>query len=122
MRKLTRLSLGNGGKIVHGSHGADCVRLIMEARMPEYRWPPLTLPRAPGGHEANWIRPCREGTPASSRFEYRGASIEMVLLGMVAIIRAGDQRLERNSANMRLTNNDQSNKLLHIRYHDGRKL
>jgi predicted dehydrogenase len=115
------LLIGSKGKILHGSHGADGVRLIPETRMQEYKRPPKSLPRVVGTHEDDWIRACKEGpggTPPCSTFEYGGALTEMVLLGMLAI-RLKDQRLEWDSAGLRFTNNDKANELLHIRYREG---
>jgi hypothetical protein len=115
------LLIGSKGKILHGSHGADGVRLIPEARMKEYERPPETLPRIKGTHEDDWIRACKEGpdgTPPCSPFEYGGALTEMVLLGVLAT-RLKDQRLEWDSPGLRFTNNEQANELLHIQYRDG---
>ena len=115
------LLVGSKGKILHGSHGADGVRLIPEARMKEYERPPKTLRRIREGHEGDWIRACKEGSggaPPCSTFEYGGALTEMVLLGTLAI-RMKDQRLEWDSPNLRFTNNEKANELLHIRYRDG---
>jgi hypothetical protein len=115
------LLVGTKGKILHGSHGADGVRLIPETRMQEYKRPPKTLRRVTEGHEGDWIRACKEGpggTPPCSTFEYGGALTEMVLLGMLAI-RMKDQRLVWDSPSLRFTNNEKANELLHIRYRDG---
>jgi len=115
------LLVGTRGKILHGSHGADGVRLIPETRMAEYRRPPKTLPRVVGTHEDDWIRACKEGPggrPPCSPFEYGAALTEMVLLGVVAI-RMKDQRLEWDAANLRFTNNEKANELLQITYRSG---
>jgi predicted dehydrogenase len=115
------LLIGDKGTILHGSHGADGVRLIPEARMKAYQRPPKSLRRITGGHEADWIRACKEGAsamPPTSPFEYGAALTEMVLLGMLAI-RLKDQRLEWDSPNLRFTNNDKANELLHIAYRQG---
>ena len=115
------LLVGTKGKILHGSHGADGVRLIPETRMQEYKRPPKTLRRITEGHEGDWIRACKEGpggTPPCSTFEYGGALTEMVLLGMLAI-RMKDQRLVWDSPSLRFTNNEKANELLHIHYRDG---
>ncbi len=115
------LLVGTKGKILHGSHGADGVRLIPETRMAEYRRPPKTLPRVVGTHEDDWIRACKQGpggTPPCSPFEYGAALTEMVLLGVVAI-RMKDQRLEWDGAKLRFTNNEKANELLHITYRSG---
>jgi predicted dehydrogenase len=115
------LLMGDKGTILHGSHGADGVRLIPEARMQEYKRPPKTLRRVTEGHEGDWIRACKEGPsgiPPCSPFEYGAALTEMVLLGVLAI-RVKDQRLEWDRQSVRFTNNDQANGLLGIQYRDG---
>ncbi len=115
------LLIGDKGTILHGSHGADGVRLIPEARMQEYQRPPKTLRRVTEGHEGDWIRACKEGpsgAPPCSPFEYGAALTEMVLLGVLAI-RVKDQRLEWDRQSFRFTNSDQANGLLGIQYRDG---
>ena len=115
------LLIGDKGTILHGSHGADGVRLIPETKMQAYKRPPQTLRRVVGTHEADWIRAIKEGpkgAPQSSPFEYGGALTEMVLLGVLAI-RMKDQRLEWDSKNLRFTNNEAANKLLKIDYRPG---
>jgi len=115
------LLIGSKGTIMHGSHGADGVRLIPETRMQAYTRPPQRLRRVKGTHEGEWIRAIKEGpagVPPSSPFEYGGALTEMVLLGVLAI-RMKDQRLEWDSKNLRFTNNDQANELLKIHYREG---
>jgi len=83
--------------------------------MKEYKRPAKTLARVKGGHEGDWIRACKDGKPASSSFEYGGALTEMVLLGMVAI-RAKNQKLHWDAKNLKFTNNDAANALLHTEY------
>jgi hypothetical protein len=115
------LLIGDKGTILHGSHGADGVRLIPETRMQQYERPPRTLRRVIEGHEGDWIRACKEGpngVPPCSPFEYGGALTEMVLLGVLAI-RMKDQRLDWDSQNLRFTNNEEANALLRIQYRDG---
>ena len=115
------LLVGDKGTILHGSHGADGVRLIPETRMEAYKRPPKTLRRVTEGHEGDWIRACKEGpngVPPCSPFAYGAALTEMVLLGVLAI-RMKDQRLEWNRQNFRFTNNDQANGLLGIQYREG---
>jgi hypothetical protein len=115
------LLIGDKGTILHGSHGADGVRLLPETRMQEYRRPPKTLRRVTEGHEGDWIRACKEGpggVPPCSPFEYGGALTEMVLLGVLAI-RMKDQRLDWDSQKLRFTNNEKANDLLRIQYRDG---
>jgi hypothetical protein len=83
-----------------------------------------TFPRVKEGHEADWIRACKEGadgTPASSSFEYGGALTEMVLLGMAAI-QMKDQNLYWDSKKMGFTNNAEANALINPPYREGWKL
>jgi predicted dehydrogenase len=115
------LMIGDKGIILHGSHGADGVRLVPETKMREYKRPPATLRRVTEGHEGDWIRACKEGVggvPPCSPFEYGGALTQMVLLGVLAI-RMKDQRLEWDEAQGRFTNNDAANELLRIQYRQG---
>jgi predicted dehydrogenase len=115
------LLIGDKGIILHGSHGAEGVRLIPETRMKEYTRPPQTLRRVKGTHEGDWIRAIKEGpggVPPNSPFEYGGALTEMVLLGVLAV-RMKDQRLVWDSKNLRFTNNDKANELLRIDYRPG---
>jgi hypothetical protein len=92
--------------------------------MQEYKRPEKTLPRVKNGHIGDWLRACKEGkdgTPASSHFEYGGALTEMALLGTIAI-RTKDQRLEWDTKNLKFKNSDDANELLHINYRDGWQL
>ena len=108
------------GTILHGSHGADGVRLIPETRMRSTRVRPKPCAASPGSHEGDWIRPVRKGRTAAAALavRYGGALTEMVLLGVLAI-RMKDQRLEWDSQNLRFTNNEKANELLRIQYRDG---
>ncbi len=110
--------VGDKGVILHGSHGAGGMRIVPESKMKAYTPPPKTLPRVNDTHEGDWIRACKDGNPASSTFDYGGPLTEIALLGMIAI-RVKDQRLEWDSENLRFTNNEQANELLHINYRDG---
>jgi len=118
------LLIGDKGKIVHGSHGADGMRIIPETKMQEYVRPKKTIPRIKDGHEGDWIRACKEGkegVPASSNFNYGGPLTEMVLLGMIAI-QVKDQKLEWNSNDLKFTNNNLANQLVRPMYREGWKL
>ena len=110
--------IGNKGVILHGSHGAGGMRIVPEGKMKAYTPPPKTIPRVNTSHEGDWIRACKDGNPASSTFDYGGPLTELVLLGMIAI-RIKDTRLEWDSENLRFTNNDEANELLHIDYREG---
>jgi len=110
--------IGDKGVILHGSHGAGGMRIVPETAMKAYTPPPKTIPRVETSHEGDWIRACKDGEPASSTFDYGGPLTEMALLGMIAI-RLKDQRLEWDAKNLRFTNNDDANALLHIDYREG---
>jgi len=112
---------GDKGAILHGSHGASSLRIFPETKMQGYRRPAKTIQRVKGGHEADWIRACKEGpdgTPASSNFEYGGALTEMVLLGMAAI-QMKDQNLYWDSEKLEFTNNPEATALINPPYRDG---
>ena len=110
--------VGDDGKIVHDSHGASGLRIISKEKMKNYKKPEKTIPRVNTSHEGDWIRACKDGNPASSSFDYGGPLTEMALLGMIAI-RLKDQRLKWDSKNLKFTNNEEANKLLHKEYRKG---
>ena len=56
------LLIGDKGTILHGSHGADGVRLIPETRMQAYTRPPQTLRRVVG-HPRRRLDPRHQGGP-----------------------------------------------------------
>ena len=115
------LIMGEKGCMMHGSHGAGGLRIVPETKMKEYKRPAKTIARVNNSHEGDWIRACKDGKPASSNFDYGGPLTEMALLGMIAI-RMKDQKLHWDSKNLKFTNNDVANELLHIDYRDGWKL
>jgi predicted dehydrogenase len=110
--------VGDDGKILHDSHGASGLRIISEEKMKDYKQPEKTIPRVTTSHEGDWIRACKDGKPASSSFDYGGPLTEMALLGMIAI-RLKDQRLKWDSKNLKFTNNEEANRLLHKEYRKG---
>ena len=80
--------------------------------------PPKTLPRIKGSHEQDWIRACKDGKPASSPFAYGGPLTELLLVGVIAI-RLPGEKLQWNGAEMKFTNNDRANELIHPAYREG---
>lgn len=113
--------IGDKGCILHGSHGASALRIVPETAMKAYVRPAKTIPRVKGGHEADWIRACKEGkggTPASSNFDYAGPLTESVLLGVIAMRRKGEA-LRWNAADLRFTGNDAASKFLQTKYRSG---
>jgi len=111
-----------------GRHIADTVyvgekgslmghRLIPESRMKAFGRPAKTLPRSVG-HYKEWVDACRGGPPAGADFvRHAGLLTETCLLGNVAL-KAGRQ-LHWDGPNLRITNGDKANALLHRAYRKG---
>jgi len=110
--------VGDKGVILHRSHGAGGLTLVPESHMKSYTPPAKSIPRVDDTHEGDWIRACKDGKPASSAFDYGGPLTEMALLGMIAI-QVKDQRLDWDAENLRFTNSEEANALLHLDYREG---
>ena len=113
--------VGEKGIILHGSHGAGELRLEPESLMKEYKRPPQSIPRVPGGqngHLQDWIRACKDGKPASAGFEYGGALTEMALLGVFAL-QVKDERLYWDPINLKIKNNEAANAIVHPTFREG---
>jgi predicted dehydrogenase len=92
-------------------------RLVPDSLMDTYKLPPKTLPRSPG-HYQEWINACRGGAPAGSNFVDHAALVtEVVLLGNIAVRR--QKKLRWDGANLRFTNDETANKMLHRQYREG---
>jgi predicted dehydrogenase len=92
-------------------------RLIPESRMEGYKRPPKTLPRSPG-HYHEFVAACRGGPPAGSNFvDHAGLLTEVCLLGNVAV--RAQKKLTWDGPNLRITNDEAANKLLHREYRAG---
>jgi predicted dehydrogenase len=113
------LYIGDKGKILTGSHGADGLRIIPEEKMNAYQRPPKTIPRSIG-HYREWIEACKGGPAAGSNFDYAAPLTEIVLLGCAAV-RAGE-KLEWDAANMRFPNMPAADQYLTKNYRAGWKL
>ena len=68
-------------------------------------------------HEEEWIRACKGGTPACSRFEIAGPLTEMVLLGNIALL--SGQAVEWDSKNLKITDSSDANQLIRRKYRRG---
>jgi hypothetical protein len=110
--------IGDRGKIMYGSHGADGCRLIPEAKMQAYKRPEPKIPRVRTGHQHDWLNAVREGRQAGSPFEYGGRLTEIALLGAIAIRMSGT-KLEYDEKAMRFTNLDEANRWLNPSYRNG---
>jgi len=109
--------VGDKGKMLVEGWGGERPRLIPEARNKEYQRPPKTLPRSIGHYE-EWIQACKTGSSTRSNFDFAGPLTEAVLLGSLAI-RLGNQKLYWDAANLKVTNVDEANALLHYKYRNG---
>ena len=112
------LIVGDKGKIIHNSHGASGLKIIPEMKMNQFKIPPKKIKRVSTNHHQDWIRACKDGEPASSTFDYGGPLTEMALLGMIGI-KLKDQLLKWDSENLKFTNNDEANNLIHKEYRNG---
>jgi predicted dehydrogenase len=113
--------VGEKGKMLVDGWGGESPRLLPEARDREYQRPPKTLPRSVGHHK-EWLLACRNGLPTRSDFgEFAGPLTEAVLLGMVCVRNGGD-KLYWDSANLKVTNDDEANRFLHYEYRKGWEL
>jgi predicted dehydrogenase len=114
------LFLGDKGSLMCGCYGRS-PRLIPESRMRQYKQPPKTIDRIPGGqggHEQDWVRACKGGKPASSNFDFSGPLSEMVLMGNLAV-RFPDRRLLWDGEKMQVTNDAAANAYVRRQYRTG---
>ncbi|MHC4743573.1 MAG: Gfo/Idh/MocA family protein [Planctomycetota bacterium] len=108
--KTGAVVIGDKGKIMYGSHGANPVRIIPEANMQAYKRPEQTIPRVRGHHD-DWLDSIRAGKQAGSNFDYGGPLTEIARLGIIAMQLLG-QKLEWDGKNMRFTNSAEANLLV----------
>ncbi len=109
------LFIGDKGKILCNFHGSK-PRIIPKSQMDAYKQPAKTLPRSPG-HDEEWIEACRGGKPGGANFTVAGPITEALLLGNVSL-RTG-QKIEWDSANMKITNAADADKYIRRQYRSG---
>jgi predicted dehydrogenase len=112
-RKVPRtgaIVIGDKGKIMHGSHGADSVRIIPETKMKAYKLPEQKIPRTRGHHQ-DWLDAVKNNRPAGSNFDYGGPLTELARLGIIAIHMLG-RELEWDSENMQFSNCEEANQYI----------
>ena len=110
--------VGDKGKLMCSVYGAN-PRLIPETKMKEYNRPEKTIPRSPGIHQ-EWVEAIKKGEKSTTDFEYSGALSEMMLLGNVAVLsKRHNTKLQWDSKNLRITNLEEANELLHMKYRPG---
>jgi hypothetical protein len=96
------------------------VQIIPESKMQEYKRPPESIPRAPKGHQQEWISACKGRGPTGSNFDFAGPLTETSLLGNISI--RTDEKLYWDSENLRFTNSEKANAFLHYEYRKGWEL
>jgi hypothetical protein len=86
-------------------------QVIPETRAKELGRPPQALARSPG-HYVEWIQACKGGPAAGSNFVDHAAHLaEVVLLGNIAI--RVNEKLLWDGPNLRFTNSEAANRLIH---------
>lgn len=109
-RGYETIYVGDKG-ILHGH------RIVPEAKMKAYGRAPKTLPRSPG-HYKEFVDACRGGPQPGANFvDHAGVLTETCMLGNVAL-RAG-KKLFWDGPAMKVTNDEDANKLLHREYRKG---
>lgn len=111
------LVIGDKGKIIYGSHGANHPRILDEKLMDSVSKKPTRIPKSVGHHK-EWIAACKAGKPAGSPFDYGGPLTEVALLGVIAI-HCKNETLKWDSKAMRFTNSDHANKMLKPTFREG---
>lgn len=111
----------SGGQLFIGSKGmvlSDYGRniLLPEDKFVGFKRPEPTIP-ASIGHHKEWLHAIRTGGPTTCNFDYSGALTEAVLLGTVAY-RAG-QKIQWDAANLKVTNSEKAQQLIHKEYRKG---
>jgi len=113
------------GVLFVGSEGmliADYGRhlLLPTGQFADYQRPEPTIPDSIG-HHAEWLEAIRSGGgPTTSNFDYAGALTEAVILGVVAY-RSGET-LQWNAKDLKVTNSEAAQHLLHKEYRKGWEL
>lgn len=114
------LFLGEKGTIMCGCYGRD-PQILPASRMKEFHKPAPMLERIPqgqDGHEADWVRACKGGKPASSNFDESGPLSELVLMGNLAV-RHPNRLLQWDGEAMRVTNDPEADAYVRRTYRQG---
>jgi predicted dehydrogenase len=127
--KATNAGLKDSGSLLVGEkgmlyspddYGAAYVLLPSE-KFKDYKKPEKSIPRQGGGDDGmkvEWAAAIRGGPAAYSDFEIASRLTESMLLGNVAV-RVTGKKLEYDGQKMKITNNDEADKLLKTEYRTG---
>jgi predicted dehydrogenase len=115
----------NDGVLFIGAKGMLLSNYTKHVLLPEkdfagFKGPEPTLPRAAGGHHAEWLAACKGGKPALADFEYSGWLTEANHLGNVAY-RAG-KKIEWDADKMVAKNAPEVTKFIRREYRKGWEL
>ncbi len=118
---------GEGGVVFKGSKGmimcghvGQNPQIIPQSRMKKIKLPEKTLPRVEEGHYQSWVRACKGGPAAGSRFTHSGPLNEICLLGNIA--KRVDRRIEWDPVNIKITNYPEANQYVRPEYRKGWEL
>lgn len=90
--------------------------LLPESKFKDVKRPEPFIPNSIG-HHAEWVKACKTGSPTLANFEYAGPMTESNHLGNVAF-RVG-RRIEWDSANLRITNCPEAERIVRREYRKG---
>jgi hypothetical protein len=111
--------VGDRGKILASFHGRD-PEIIPSRLMKAYLGEKETPERERGPRSNTWAAAIKNDQESPGSFKYAGPVTEAINLAAVAL-RAG-KRVEYDSANMSITNDDEANKYLRREYRKGWEL
>lgn len=111
--------VGDKGKIIGGFLGEN-PRIIPERKMKEYQGEKVLPERERQRRSDTWAAAIKEDKESPGSFIYAGPVTEAINLAAVAL-RSG-KRIEYDSANMKITNDEEANKYLTREYRTGWEL
>ncbi|MBE0678437.1 MAG: hypothetical protein IH592_06700, partial [Bacteroidales bacterium] len=111
--------VGDRGKILGGFRGED-PEIIPSRLMKEYRGEKAVPERAEDRRSNTWLEAIKNDRESPGSFRYAGTVTEAINLAAVAL-RAG-KKLEYDSANMKITNDEAANMYLTREYRKGWEL
>lgn len=107
--------VGEKGKILVEGWGGEHPRILAGG---DKYLRPRSDESALSRHHSEWVAACKSGSPTRSNFGFAGPLTEAVLLGALCI-RNGGKELHWDTENLRVTNDDNANSLVHYTYREG---